>query len=643
MQQKTIILGTAGHIDHGKTTLVKALTGIDTDRLKEEKRRGITIELGFAYLDLPSGQRIGVVDVPGHERFVKNMVAGAMGMDLVALVIAADEGVMPQTREHLEICQLLGVKKGVVVLTKKDMVEPDWLELVKEDVRGFLAGTFLENAPILAVSSVSNTAQNGIPELITTLDNLIANISQKPPSGPYRLPVDRVFSIKGFGTVVTGTSISGQIHVGDEATIYPRGVKTRIRGIQIHNTPSDKATAGVRTALNLQGLNKDEIERGDVVATSGGLHTSYLLDLKFLYLSSAGRPLKYRSPIRFHIGTAEITGRVLMQEDEIEPGRETYIQVKLDKPVAVLPGDRYVIRSYSPVRTIGGGIVLNPVPRRRKRSRPELWKELEMLDNQKPDGLIIYHLKQTGIRGLTQAELAMRSGVYGKTLERTLEGLFSDGRAIRIDAEEKRVIDGDTYRALKEKIVGLISGYHRENPLSKGISKEEIRSRIFPHGAGGDGRLFQKLLAELVNSGRLVQDKDLIRLSTHKISLGEKDASIRQQIEDLYRKSGLEPPSKEDALAKVSADQKTGSRIFDLLISEGILIRLKEDLYYHKTAIDKVKDMVTAFLKKNGEMAVNDFRDLTQGLSRKYMIPLLEYLDNQKITIRVGDKRKLRG
>jgi selenocysteine-specific elongation factor len=643
MQQKTIILGTAGHIDHGKTTLVKALTGIDTDRLKEEKRRGITIELGFAHLDLPSGQRIGVVDVPGHERFVKNMVAGAMGMDLVALVIAADEGVMPQTREHLEICQLLGVKKGVVVLTKKDMVDQEWLELVREDVRGFLTGTFLENAPILAVSSVSSAAQSGIPELVTTLNDLIADISPKPPSGPYRLPVDRVFSIKGFGTVVTGTSISGQIRVGDEATIYPRGIKTRIRGIQIHNAPGDEATAGVRTALNLQGLNKEEIERGDVVATSGGLHPSYLLDLKFLYLSSAGRPLKYRSPIRFHVGTAEITGRVLMQDDEIEPGRETFIQVKLDKPVAVLPGDRYVIRSYSPVQTIGGGIVLNPVPRRRKRSRPELWKELEMLDTQEPNALIIYHLRQMGIRGLTQAELAMRSGIYGKALERTLEGLFSNGTAIRIDTDEKRVIDGDTYRALKGKITELINGYHRENPLSKGISKEEIKSRIFARSPGGESRLFQKLLSELVNSGALVQDKDLVGLSTHTISLGEEGASIRRRIEELYKKSGLEPPSREDVLTTVSNDPKSASRIFDLLVREGVLTRLKEDLYYHNTTLDKVKDLVTAFLKKNGEMAVNDFRDLVQGLSRKYMIPLLEYLDNQKITIRVGDKRKLRG
>ncbi|MGQ9499564.1 MAG: selenocysteine-specific translation elongation factor [Dissulfurimicrobium sp.] len=643
MQQNTIILGTAGHIDHGKTALVKALTGIDTDRLKEEKRRGITIELGFAHLDLPSGQRIGVVDVPGHERFVRNMVAGAMGMDLVALVIAADEGIMPQTREHLEICQLLGVKKGVVVITKKDMVDQEWLELVKEDVREFLVETFLENAPILAVSSISNTAQSGIPELITTLNDLIANISPKPQSGPYRLPVDRVFSIKGFGTVVTGTSISGRIHLGDEVMIYPRGIKTKIRGIQIHNTSSDKATAGTRTALNLQGLNKDEIERGDVVATPDGLHASYLLDLKFLYLSSAGRPLKHRSPIRFHVGTAEVIGRVLMQDDEIEPGRETFIQVKLDKPVAVLPGDRYIIRSYSPIRTIGGGIVLNPVPRRRKRSRPELWKELEMLDKQEPNDLIIYHLRQTGIRGLTQTELAMRSGIYGKALERTLEGLFSNGRAIRVDTDEKRVIDGDTYRALKEKITELIKAYHRENPLIKGISKEEIKSRIFSHSPGGESRLFQKLLSELVNSGTLIQDKDLVWLSTHTISLGEEDALIRQRIEELYRKSGLEPPSREDALTTVSNDPKSASKIFDLLVREGVLIRLKEDLYYHNTTLDKVKDIVTAFLKKNSEMAINDFRDLVQGLSRKYMIPLLEYLDNQKITIRVGDKRKLRG
>ncbi|MGB9712845.1 MAG: selenocysteine-specific translation elongation factor [Dissulfurimicrobium hydrothermale] len=641
MQQKTLILGTAGHIDHGKTTLVKALTGIDTDRLKEEKRRGITIELGFAYLDLPNGQRIGVVDVPGHERFVKNMVAGAMGMDLVALVIAADEGVMPQTREHLEICQLLEVKKGLVVLTKKDMVDPEWLELVKEDIREFLVGTFLEGAPIVSVSSISDAKDNGIHELITVISDLVADIPPRTPSGPYRLPVDRVFSIKGFGTVVTGTSISGKIRVGDEAVIYPQGLKTKIRGIQIHNAPCDEAAAGMRTALNLQGIEREAVERGDVVATAGSLHPSYLLDLKFLYLSSAGRPLKYRSPVRFHTGTVEITGRVIMQEDEIEPGRETFIQIKLDKPAAVLPGDRYVIRSYSPIRTIGGGIILNPMPRRRKRSRPELWKGLEILSRLEPNDLIIYHLEQAGQRGLTQAELAMRSGVYGEILEQTLDSLFSKGKAVRIDTDEKRAIDGNIYRTLKKKILDFATEYHKENPLSKGIAKEEVRSRIFLHSPSG-GRLFQKLLTDLVNSGDLIQEKDLLRLSTHKVSLGEEEISTRRNLEELFRKSGLEPPSREDAVTIVSPDKKTASNIFDLLVAEGVLVRIKEDLYYHRDALNKVVDLVTSFLKKNGEMAVGDFRDMTHGLSRKFIIPLLEYLDNQKITIRVGDKRKLR-
>ena len=288
-------------------------------------------------------------------------------------------------------------------------------------------------------------------------------------------------------------------------------------------------------------------------------------------------------------------------------------------------------------------MVLNPVPRRRKRTRQELWKELEMLDNQDPAGLIIYHLRQTGIRGLTQSGIAMRSGIYGKPLERTLEGLFSSGKAIRIDADEKKVIDGGIYRVLKEKVIELVNGYHIENPLSKGIPKEEIRSRIFSHGPSGGGRLFQKLLTDLVNSSVLVQDKDLIWLATHKISLGEEDSSIRRKIEDIYQTSGFEPPSRNDALTRVSPDQKSAARIFDLLVREGVLVRLKEDIYYHRSSISKVKEMVTDFLKKNGEMALNDFRDLAHGLSRKYMIPLLEYLDNQKITIRVGDKRKLRG
>ncbi len=636
MDTSTIILGTAGHIDHGKTSLVKALTGVDTDRLKEEKERGITIELGFARLELPSGINVGVVDVPGHERFVKNMVSGASGMDLVALVIAADEGPMPQTLEHLEICQLLGVKKGIIVLTKVDMVEAEWLELVTEDVREFVKGTFLEEAEIVPVSS---TTGEGIGPLRDILDRLVAQVDPKKPAGPYRLPVDRVFTIKGFGTVVTGTSISGNIRLGDEAVIYPKGISTRIRQIQIHGQEADEAVPGLRTALNLQGIERGEVERGDVVATPESLHPSYLLDLKFTYLASASKPLRYRSPVRFHAGTSEIIGRVLMAGDEMEPGEQGFIQVKLEEPVALLPGDHYVLRSYSPIRTIGGGRVLHPLPRKRKRTRPEMWEEMKVLDQGSNEELILYHLDHSGVRGLSSKELGIRTGLYGKALLRLLDKLLGTKKIVKVEGEEGRFIGSVLYDQLKEKATEILEEFHRANPLVRGLSKEELKSRLFPRQ--GPVKLYQRMLADLVRQGAIVQEKDLVRLSGHEVSLDEDEAQERAKIEGLFIEAGFRPPTREEALKKCGG--KSAGKIFDLLVREGELTRVKEGIFFHKKTLEKLSAMVVEFINKNGELSVTDFRDLTGGLSRKYMIPLLEYLDNKRITIRVGDVRRLRG
>ena len=647
MDTKTIIIGTAGHIDHGKTALVKALTGIDTDRLKEEKERGITIELGFAHLSLPSGQQVGVVDVPGHERFVKNMVAGAMGMDLVVLVVAADEGIMPQTTEHLEICQLLGVKKGLVVLTKKDLVEQEWLEMVTEDISDFVSGTFLEDAPVLAVSS---TTGEGLDEFLRVLDETISEVVPRAPVGPYRLPVDRVFSVKGFGTVVTGTSISGQIRLGDEVSIYPKGMTARIRGIQIHGKDAQEAHPGMRTALNLQGIDKEDVSRGDVAATPGSLHASCLVDLNFLYLASSGRPLRHRSPVRFHVGTAEVIGRVLLQGDELVPGSESYIQIMLKEPVAVLSGDHYVIRSYSPVRTIGGGRILHPVPRRRKRTRPALWAELDILARGGPADIIGYHLERAGVRGLSRSEIAMRSSIYGKRLARELDSLLSSRKVVCFEGEGQRLIHGKVYGILKERALSILETFHHDNPLVQGLSKEELRSRLFS-AAGVTGpvfqstnqRLFQMLLTDLVKSGKVAHEKDLVRLSTHHVTLGDEEKEIRRELELIFKRAGLQPPFREDAIGRMAGRKKAADTIFDLMVREGILVRLKEDLYFHHSILDRVKDMVICFIKDHGELGINEFRDLAGGLSRKYMIPLLEYLDNRRVTIRIGDKRKLRG
>jgi selenocysteine-specific elongation factor len=375
---KQIILGTAGHIDHGKTSLIKALTGIDTDRLKEEKRRGITIELGFAHLELPSGQVLGIVDVPGHEKFVKNMVAGATGIDLVALIIAADEGVMPQTTEHLEICQLLNIQHGLVVLTKIDMVEPEWLELVREDVTDFLSDTFLAPAPLIEVSSLTG---EGLKEMVQVIDTLVQEIPERDAGNFFRLPIDRVFTMKGFGTVVTGTSISGRIQTGDEVTIYPQGISSRIRGIQVHNREADQVRAGLRTAINLQGVEKAQIQRGHVLAAKDSLRSTYMLDVLLELIPSAPRKLKNRARVRFHTGTSEIISTViLLDRDELEQGENCFAQIRLDQPTALLQHDRYILRSYSPVRAMGGGEILNALPLKKKRFSEAALSELKLLN-----------------------------------------------------------------------------------------------------------------------------------------------------------------------------------------------------------------------------------------------------------------------
>ncbi len=654
LDTKTVIIGTAGHIDHGKTTLVKALTGTDTDRLKEEKQRGITIELGFARLDLPSGTSVGVVDVPGHERFVKNMVAGVTGVDIVALVIAADEGVMPQTREHLEICQLLGIRQGLVVLTKTDMVDQEWIELVTEDIKEFLQDTFLEDVPVIPVSSVTG---EGLKTLLITLDRLVLNVPSRKIQGPFRLPVDRSFTMKGFGTVVTGTVISGTIDVGHEITVYPSGVESRIRGIQIHGKESEKALPGLRTALNLQGVTKEDVQRGTVVAIPGSLKPSYLVDLELFYLSGAGRPLKHRMPVRFHVGTSEVMGRILMKQSEISPGSKAYVQIQLEEPVAVLPGDRYVIRSYSPIRTIGGGRILNPVPRKRKRSRQDLWDELKILAQGSPTEIIQLHLKKAGPRGLSSTELSLRTGLYGKGLEREIQGLLSS-RAIIRSGSDDRFISSKVIDRLMDSALEILEKYHREKPLLQGMPKEELKSRLLPSNPSGRPwlpaadssrmaaqRLFKKVVDLLEKEGKINAGKEFVRLTSHKVRLKGEEEAVKRNIESAFLKAGLSPPAREEAVKKniperYSVDE--GMEIFDLLVREGKLIRLKDSIYFHPDVLERMEKDVTSYLQKNEEMGVPEFREITGGLSRKFMIPLLEYLDARKVTIRIGDKRKLR-
>ncbi|RPJ11791.1 MAG: selenocysteine-specific translation elongation factor, partial [Desulfobacteraceae bacterium] len=528
---------TAGHIDHGKTTLVKALTGINTDRLKEEQLRGITIELGFAWLDLPGGLRIGIVDVPGHEKFVKNMVAGATGIDVVAMVIAADEGVMPQTREHMEICQLLGIKYGFVVLTKTDLVDDEWLELVTDDIMKFVKDTFLDSAPILPVSAATG---KGIPEFIKTLDELSPKIPGRSSSGLFRLPVDRVFTMKGFGTVITGTLISGKVEVGETIMIYPSGVTSKVRGIQVHNESVNEAVAGMRTAINFQGLDKTSVDRGEVVSTPGALIPGYMLDVSLHLLKSNRKPIKNRTRVRFHTGTSEILGNlILLDMEELLPGQETVAQIRLDTPTAVVKDDRFVLRSFSPIRTIAGGQILNPVPRKHKRFKPEVTEALKNLSGLSPEELIAYYVAESGYMGVSFSDLKVMTNITEKNLDGSLQNLLSKKKIVLIDKESRIFLHQAGIENLKKELHDFIDSYHKSNPLKAGMPKEELKSKL-PDFL--NPKLFILIINQMIKDKKIALDEDMVRLEGHKVSLGEDQSSIKIKIMKAYKESGLTPP-----------------------------------------------------------------------------------------------------
>ncbi len=455
---RELILGTAGHVDHGKTSLIRALTGIETDRLKEEKKRGITIELGFAFLDLPCGHRIGIVDVPGHEKFVRNMVAGVAGIDLVAFVIAADEGIMPQTKEHFDICKLLGLQDGIIVLTKKDMVEEEWLEMVQEEIKDFFAGSFLEDAPIIAVSS---TTGENIDDFRALLDKKVASITFQEEFGPFRLAVDRVFSMKGFGTVITGTSMSGRVGVGDEVMFYPGDLTAKIRGIQVHGHEVELVEAGHRTAINLQGIEKDDIHRGNVAATPGCLDSSTLLDVEFHYLASNTRKLKNRAEVHVHVGTREILGRViLLEQDLLEPGTDANVQLILQEPVSAWSGDRYVLRSFTPMSTIGGGSIVNSAPRKRKRvnekDRQQNHLDFEIYKKGTQEERLLLFLLESGFSGLTADQISTRLGLFGKKLKKLLQAPISSGKVLVVESDRQRLIAASIAEKMTDAILNLL-------------------------------------------------------------------------------------------------------------------------------------------------------------------------------------------
>ena len=634
---REIVLGTAGHVDHGKTSLVRALTGIDTDRLKEEKKRGITIELGFAYLDLECGHRLGIIDVPGHERFVKNMVAGVTGIDLVAFVIAADEGVMPQTREHFEICRLLGVKNGLIIITKKDMVEEDWLELVEDEVRSFFAESFLAEAPLVVVSS---TTGEGIDEARNVINTLVSQCEFTEAHGPFRLAVDRIFNMKGFGAVVTGTSLSGRIGVGDEVTIYSKELTGKIRGIQVHSQSVDLVEAGNRTAINIQGVEKVDISRGDVLASPDCLKPSYMFDAEFLYLSSNEKPLKNRTRVRVHLGTAEIMGRVVLLEDqELHPGETTNVQLLLEEPVGVWPGDHYVVRRYSPVTTIGGGIIFNNSAPKRKRFKDVNKEIFSLYKNGAQEDILIFHLQESGFKGLTAAELSIKLGCFGNRFKKLIKLPISSRRVVVVDSEKQLYIAGDVYEGLLQKMVAFLTEYHESNPLKPGLVKEELKNQL----AGGLGlKLFQLCLNNLSQKNIIAQEEGIVRLSGHKVLLQADEQEIRRKMKQLFVDAGLKTPTlKEVHEAFSDIDKSLVMQVLSLLVKDGEVSKVTGDLYFATPSLAALQKEVVAFIEKHGEIDAPRFKQLT-GLTRKFSIPLLEYFDKIKLTLRVGDTRILR-
>jgi selenocysteine-specific elongation factor len=633
---KQIILGTAGHIDHGKTSLIKAVTGINTDRLKEEQLRGITIELGFASLELPSGQHLGIVDVPGHEKFVKNMVAGATGIDIVALVIAADEGIMPQTREHMEICSLLDIKFGLVVLTKVDLVDEEWLELVREEVREFVRNTFLEDAPVVAVSSAN---RRGLPDFVRSLDDISKEIPERRQAGLFRLPVDRVFTMKGFGTVITGTLIAGKVSVGDPVMLYPSKITSKVRGVQVHGASVQEATAGMRTAINFQGLDKSQVNRGDTVATPNTLKSSHMVDVTLNYLPGNPKKMKNRTRVRFHSGTSEIMGVVvLLDREELIPGDSAVAQIRLEAPVSLIRDDRYVLRSYSPVRTIGGGRIINPIPGKHKPNRKEILEYLSVLTENDPERIIQIQIQATGYDGCTYADLRLMANLPDKQLEQALQALLSRQAVILTDKETRTFIHQKTISEVQEQIKACLTAYHAKNPLKPGIPREELKSRL---PAAIDGKTFLIALQHQTKAGAVVTEEDTVRLAEHKVALAKDQKTLQIKILSALETAGLSPPYFKELCQSLNVATHQGKEVLDVLIGDGQVVKVKEDLYYGQQALEQLKRKLVDFLISHEEISTPQFKDMA-GASRKFVIPLIEYFDSTQLTIRVGDVRKLR-
>jgi len=629
---KSIIVGTAGHIDHGKTALVKALTGIDADRLEEEKRRGITIDLGFAHMDLPAPDgemlRLGFVDVPGHERFVRNMLAGVGGIDLVLLVIAADEAIKPQTREHFDILQLLGVQRGITVLTKSDAVDAETLDVVRLEVEEFLRGTFLDKPnTIVAVSSLTGA---GLEDLKRVMIAAAAEVRPRDSRAIARLPIDRVFTMKGFGTVVTGTLVAGTIRREDELEVFPSGRRVRVRGVQVHGETADLAVAGQRTALNLAGAATEDLSRGMTLAPVGMFEATRLADVELRLLPSAPRALKNRARVHLHTYAMEtVAGIILHGPKQIEPGEAAFARLTLPEAALLLPGDRFILRQFSPVVTIGGGVVLDAMPIVRM---PEQIEFLRILAEGDAGAILKARIARTHHQGISMSRLAAEMGWTRSVVEAQLAPLLRGGTVVRTG---DLLLHSPALEELKSRVVSAAADFQKKNPLVGGISKEELRSRVDTSPA-----VFEAVATMLARDKKLELVGDLVRLPGHGVVMKDDEAESQKKIETAFASAGLKVPALNEVIAGLKVDKVRAQKIVTLLLRDKVLIKMSDDLVFHRNALEDLRRQIAAYKVKSTKIDVAKFKELT-GVTRKYAIPLLEYLDRERVTKRVGDLREI--
>lgn len=632
---KSVIVGTAGHIDHGKTALVKALTGIDADRLEEEKRRGITIDIGFAHLDLdaPGGEtlHLGFVDVPGHERFVRNMLAGIGGIDMVLLVVAADEGIMPQTREHFDICRLLSVQRGITVLTKSDAVDSDTLEVVRLEVEEFLRGSFLDpvRAPILAVSSLTG---EGLGELTHAIAKVAAEAVVRDSTALPRLPIDRVFTMKGFGTVVTGTLVSGTVTREDEMEVFPQGRRVRVRGVQVYGSAAEQAIAGQRTALNLAGVATGDLARGMTLAPPDTLRATRRADV-FLRVLPSARPLKDRARVHFHAFTTEtLAEAVLIGEKTVAPGGAGYAQLRLADPTLLLPGDHFILRQFSPVVTIGGGVVIDAAPIPRRRQPAATLEFLRSIETGPDQEVLLARIERRGNQALNINDAIVETGWPKHRMAGPLQVLLDRHQIFRAGEE---FIAASHFDAAKKAALAEVTAYHNANPLVAGFGKEALREKV-----GLGEAVFSAVMASLLAEKKLEIAGEVVRLPGRGVRLKDEESESKQVIETAFASAGLKVPALKDVLAGLKIDRVRSQKIVTLLLRDRVLVKISEDLVFHHSALENLKRAVIALKPNTPKIDVARFKDLT-GVSRKYAIPLLEYLDRERVTLRVGDERAI--